>query len=840
MGVDSESRGSDTSALLVRTTRRSEDSLGERVARANARRHLGSEVAPTQLGRFTVARSLGRGGQGCVFEGFDAQLERRVALKIPRYAQGADLAFEARALAKVRHPNLVTVYALEVVEGRPVVVMELVEGTPLLAWVERDAPSLRQLVEAVASVGDGLAELHTAGLTHRDVKPGNILVDDKGQARLVDLGLAAQLGHTDRVRGTPRFAAPEQLAHAPANPAADQFSLAATLQAALARHPAAGRTRPRRVSAALRAAVARSSVTPRARPTRLSAALERALADDPEARFGSVTDFAHALRRSVAPRRIVGYAGVATLTALGLLATAGASEPECAGDPSRLASTAWAAPQRDALRDHFAGLRGAVGDEAFAHAEQVLDDYAGRWSSAVESVCASPAGRTWEGPRARCLDDAAHHFATVVDDLGGLDHGTAKVAPELAIALAAPERCTDVAIEHLPPVLDREESIAIRRRLAEVERRCRFGLTDDCEAQYDAIAADAEAREVPACVWRPRLLGLQGDAAPFDASGDDAFREAEWAAEACGRDDVRLAVLRVMAQRAALRGDETDARRRLRSAEATLERMGRPRAEEIGFLASKAATLMPLGRHAEAAAVAERAVALHEDLPWAAPDDLGQLYGILSGALHTLGQTERAVELQHRAVKLQTDTLGEHHPSVAFELNNLAVAYDQTDKEAAREYNRRAIEIFERHPEGYEHVHATALAHAAGYAMEAGELEEARTRVRRARALFEAIGAGEGQFAANAMVVESAVLLESGAVDEALALVQDAVAMHVRTGGPHDTVTLGAQLQLAKVHEAVGDPGQALTVRCDAMKTFAAAYGDDHPLREMFTFEGCS
>ena len=825
----------DTSVLLARATRRSEDSLGERIALANTRRSLGDDVSPTRLGRFTVARSLGRGGQGCVYEGFDPRLERRVALKIPRYAHGADLAGEARALAKVRHPNLVTVYALELVEGRPVVVMELVEGTPLPRWVEQQRPTLRRIVEAIASVGDGLAELHAAGLTHRDVKPGNVLVDARGQARLVDLGLAARQGDADGVRGTPRFAAPEQLDGAPAHPAADQFGLAATLLTVLMR-----RAHDRAASADAPAQHAEPSRLPK----RLGAAVQRALADDPEARFGSVADFAAALRHAVAPRRILGYAGIAAVASLALGATAAGgtepqSEPACAGDPSRLAETAWSPEQRDALRDHFHALPGAIGEHAYPHTERLLDDYAERWSSAVETVCASPAGRDWDSPRARCLDDAAHHFATVVQDLARLDEGTAKAAPELAGALATPERCTDVAIEHLPPVLDREESIAIRRRLAEVERRCRFGLSDDCNADYDAIAADAEARDVPGCVWRPSLLRLQGDAASFDAAGDAAFLEAQWAAEACGRDDVRAIAQRILAQRAALRGDETEARRRLRSAEATLERLGRPRDEAISFHASKAAAMLALGHHSEAATAAETAVELHESTPWASRDDLGQLYGILGGALHNLGETERALELQHRAVDLRVETLGAHHPTVAFELNNLAVAYDRIDKAKAREYCRRAIEIFEGQADGHEHVYATALAHAGGLAMEAGDLDEARTLVRRARAIFESIGAGEGPFAANAMVVEGSVLLEEGALDEALSLLREAVAMHVRTGGPHDPVTLGARLQLANVHEARGDSERAHEIRCDTMSTFRAAHGEDHPVREMFTFEGC-
>ena len=123
---------------------------------------LAGSIEPARLGRFTIGRRLGRGGQGCIYEGFDPELERRVALKIPRQREG-DVSFEAKALAKVRHANLVTVYALEICGGRPVLVMELVEGTPLLTWIVDAHPLRLGSWEAIAKVGDGLAELHRCG-----------------------------------------------------------------------------------------------------------------------------------------------------------------------------------------------------------------------------------------------------------------------------------------------------------------------------------------------------------------------------------------------------------------------------------------------------------------------------------------------------------------------------------------------------------------------------------------------------------------------------------------------------------------------------------------------------
>jgi hypothetical protein len=185
--------------------------------------------------RFEVVRWLGRGGFGVVYQALDRHQRGMVALKVLRRPQ-AELVYrfkrEFRALAEVRHENLVRLYELEA-DGRDVFfTMELVDGEPLLAdstrHPEKARDVLRQLVE-------GLAALHRAGKLHRDVKPSNILVEKGGRVVLLDFGLAVELdaGEGDDRAGTPHYMSPEQCAAQRLTEASDWYAVGVVLFEAL-------------------------------------------------------------------------------------------------------------------------------------------------------------------------------------------------------------------------------------------------------------------------------------------------------------------------------------------------------------------------------------------------------------------------------------------------------------------------------------------------------------------------------------------------------------------------------------------------------------------------------
>ncbi|HWB79471.1 MAG TPA: serine/threonine-protein kinase, partial [Nannocystaceae bacterium] len=169
------------------------DSETERRELALARvRHrlLDVPLEATRIGRFTLIEHLGSGGFGSVWSAYDPTLDRKVALKLLRSDEHGELLTEARALAKLAHPNVVTVHEVALLDERIVIVMELVPGAPIDRWVGEQQPSAARIVAAFVDAGRGLAAAHAQGLVHRDVKPGNLLVGEDGRGRIADFGLA--------------------------------------------------------------------------------------------------------------------------------------------------------------------------------------------------------------------------------------------------------------------------------------------------------------------------------------------------------------------------------------------------------------------------------------------------------------------------------------------------------------------------------------------------------------------------------------------------------------------------------------------------------------------------
>jgi eukaryotic-like serine/threonine-protein kinase len=204
-------------------------------------------------GRYRLHHVLGNGSMGTVWSAYDEFLHRKVAVKEVLLPPGipADEADalrertvrEARAIAVVSHPNVVTLHDIARHEGEPFVVMELVPSRSLAEFVREQGPLNPKQAAAVAdAVAAALGAAHQAGITHRDVKPGNVLVGDSGQIKLTDFGIARNVAETTMTStgimlGSPAFIAPEVASGQEVTPAADLWSLGATLFAVLEGHP---------------------------------------------------------------------------------------------------------------------------------------------------------------------------------------------------------------------------------------------------------------------------------------------------------------------------------------------------------------------------------------------------------------------------------------------------------------------------------------------------------------------------------------------------------------------------------------------------------------------------
>src|SRR5881296_321468 len=210
------------------------------------------------FGDYELLQQIGRGGQGVVFRARQKSLNRTVALKVISLGQWASEAHlkrfrrEAEAAASLDHPSIVPIYEVGERDGSCYFSMKFVEGGQLDEVVRRTPMSIRQAVELIAKVARTVHYAHEHGILHRDIKPGNVLLDAKGEPHLTDFGLArlveteSTVTHTMEVLGTPSYMAPEQAAgnNAGVTSATDIYGLGAVLYQLLTGHPpfAAGTT----------------------------------------------------------------------------------------------------------------------------------------------------------------------------------------------------------------------------------------------------------------------------------------------------------------------------------------------------------------------------------------------------------------------------------------------------------------------------------------------------------------------------------------------------------------------------------------------------------------------
>jgi serine/threonine-protein kinase len=262
-------------------------------------------VAPRKLGIYTLERQLGRGGMGAVYLAFDPTLKRRVAIKILPAHLAADPEYvarferEATTLAQVRHPNLMHIYAVGEDQGVHFMAMEYIQGRSVAQIIREDGPfALSRAITILCEVTGALDKVHAAGVVHRDLKSGNILIDADGRAVLMDFGLAkprydSSVTTEDLLLGTPEYMAPELAEGAGADFRSEVYALGVILYEMLAgKVPFRGSS----AIATLRQHVERPLPSIREvrndLPQQVESLLDRALAKKPEERYPTVSALA--------------------------------------------------------------------------------------------------------------------------------------------------------------------------------------------------------------------------------------------------------------------------------------------------------------------------------------------------------------------------------------------------------------------------------------------------------------------------------------------------------------------------------------------------------------------
>ncbi len=268
-----------------------------------------------KISHYRVTGRLGIGGMGIVYEGQDLRLSRPVALKFLPVELAGDseaarrLEREARTVAGLNHPNICTVYEVDEHEGTAFIVMERVEGSNLKQHMARQTLDTPQIVDIALQITQALEAAHAAGIVHRDIKPGNIVVSTTGQVKVLDFGLARRFmlpetgepilgGSTilGRPLGTANYMAPERILQLPPDPRSDLFSLGVVIyEMATGKLPFGGASPSETVTNILeKDPIPLTSLSP-GRPIQLERIVSRLVAKPAEDRYQSATELRAAL-----------------------------------------------------------------------------------------------------------------------------------------------------------------------------------------------------------------------------------------------------------------------------------------------------------------------------------------------------------------------------------------------------------------------------------------------------------------------------------------------------------------------------------------------------------------
>ncbi|MDC0669987.1 serine/threonine-protein kinase [Nannocystis radixulma] len=788
------------------------DSVLRRLASAPA---LGLPLpAGTRIaGRYLVERRLGRGGMGVVYSAHDRELERRVAIKLHRASAdpqaAARMLREARAMARLAHPNVVAVHEVGEHERQIFIVMEWVDGLDLHAWLAAAAREPAAIVEVFLAAGEGLAAAHAVGLVHRDFKPGNVLIGSDGRVRVADFGLARATGPAPAtanqmseetgalaspaaptqegvIAGTPGYMAPEQAEGGPVDARSDQYSFCVALWAAL--HGEL--PRPDGESRALKISAG------------LLAALRRGLSARPEARFPDMRALLDALQPEHARRRrrravmASALAGVAALSlALGVMLAPerGVSCAATEWQPAAILPKA----QVEAMSRRFAAAGGPYAAEAWPRVEQALTRYAGDLSEGSSEACADTHVRGVQSAalldlRMACLTRARREFAARVAALAAVERDGLAAAVPLATGLPDISHCGDVEALRAgdrPTPADPAAVAAVEEELAAAGALLVVGDHRGALARAEALTDELDALADPQLVADQRRLAGEALIVDHDVPGARArFEEGYLSARTAG-DEVRAA--RLAAALAGLQTRHTAQHREAlmwtRIADGELARGGGDRKDRVELLVLEGSARVGLGEPLAALERYEAAEAAIEQHGSPRPEHLAIVLSHKGVALEQLGRYDAAIAAQERSLMLLRESLGAHHPRCVHALTLIG----------------------------------TALAGA-------GRLAEAEARYLEAIALAEAIfGPDHPELAVP--LADLAVLDGTrGRFAPAIARLERVLQLHEALAEPDPAAIAATLAMLGEYHSVAGDPQAGLVVLDRALALERATFGDDH------------
>ncbi len=736
-------------------------------------------LAPAKIGRFTVIRELGRGGTGVVYAAYDEQLDRKVAVKLLHAETSeadarARLLREAQAMARLSHPNIVSVHEVGTHHKQVYIAMEFVHGVTLGTWLKKQVRPWREVVEVFRQAGSGLAAAHEAGLVHRDFKPQNAMVGDDGRVRVLDFGLAradgdphvfadlertrdshsqltaldASLTVTGSLVGTPAYMAPEQFRGEKADPRSDQFALCVALYEALFRErPFRGDTLAELMREVM-AGKTREPKNPGKVPRALRSAILRGLAVRPEGRHASIDALMTAIDRVVDPPRGAWVAAAGLTAALaggaGLAYHSGAEGQVCKDSGVAAASAVWT-PQREAQIGEALRAVDPRADEAWPVAADRFGRYAGAWAAAAADACEDHEIRHEQSLalyelRRACLGDRLRALGSALDLFAHPDAILAVHANDIAAGLEPVADCSDPQVlQRLPRPPDdpalAEQVSSLRAEIARADAYRRASKLDDALAGLDALTprlpADYPPLRAELELVRGKTLATRGD--PKDAL--QALQSAYFTALTASYDRLAITAATELVQLTGVHLADFDAAARWgRHARALLARGGAP-AQKAALSDVEGRVQLATGRYGEARDLFKRAIDLYSEADVGDLPEIAVLHRILADASAAVGDVDVAQHHLDLALASLSRQYCDRHPDIAYALNSAGkLAQRRGDLDAAVATFLRARENILGVVAEDSHVYTQLTSNAVEALLERKDWSRADALVRRALA----------------------------------------------------------------------------------------------------------
>ena len=842
------------------------------------------------VGRYVVLDVIGAGGMGVVYAAYDPELDRKVALKLLRrdLVRGPNgtepgtrkkdaslgelqkrLLREAQAMAKLSHPNVVTVFDAGTTQGRVFLTMEFVQGMSLTEWLAAQPRTWREVLEVYGLAGRGLGAAHQAGLVHRDFKPDNVLVAEGGQVRVTDFGLARAIDRPDPPRasstrlpidkhqaevtaltrpgalaGTPAYMAPEQFLGHPADHSTDQFNFAVALYEGLYRErPFAGKTLEQ-----LEEEVIAGRVKPAPKdsevPARVRRVLLRGMSTKREDRYPSMDEMlaAIAVGSWKIRRRILIPVAIFGIVAAGLLGYRARHEQSlvCTGAERKLEGV-WDADRKREVERAFRETGKPYAADAWKGTERILDGYAAAWVKMHTEACEATHFRREQSEelldlRVECLDVHLRQTAALTKLFANADSEVVERAVEASQSLPRLNECanaTALKSSMLPPKDAATARIvqATRLTLERVKALEKSGKYAEALAQAEPALSDA--RRVGYLPLEAEALHQVGRAAGRMENGkraEAALHEAADAAVASGHHEVAAhAWIDLMYFIGNKEAKYEAALQWNRFAEVAIERLGDKDGEiEADRLETVSIIFWKLSRNDEALAALQRALALYQKR--LGPDHISVARALdgIATAYMDQGKLEDGYDLDRQALAIAEKALGANHPSLTIFLNNMGNGLLFVGRyEEAVVMLRRALDIAEK-TLGRDHPGTIAPLDTLGEVLTSlGQYDEAVVNFGRAKEILEKTGRKDNPDYATVLSDLAEVARLRGNATESIALNREAMAILEKVLTPEHPEVGMCLYRIGRSTLLLGQAKEAATLHDRALAIVTKGTGDD-------------